>query len=274
MGLFDKLKNVFMEDDFDEEETSEIKLPEKKVKIEEYEEPKKEEKPVIKQIEAEEKPKVDPISDRDLFDTKDNFKFPIVFGDDDFEEEKKKTKSVNVLEKPKPIYEPEKKDTKPQKFKPSPVISPVYGILDKNYTKDDISVKDGLVTDINGKLDIDSVIKKAYGDDDKKVIITRKEKNKIDNTNEEPKIEKEITQTIKVVPKEEPTEEVSEKEKEEIDEKIKSIDALMDGEIEAEEPKFTVEELDEKIKSIDDMLNETTDEDFYSLVDSMYQEEE
>ena len=26
-------------------------------------------------------------------------------------------------------------------FKPSPIISPIYGILDKNYSKDDISVK-------------------------------------------------------------------------------------------------------------------------------------
>ena len=35
-----------------------------------------------------------------------------------------------------------------------------------------------------------------------------------------------------------------------------------------------VTELDEKIKSIDDLLKDTSDDDFYSLVDSMYKDSE
>ena len=75
-------------------------------------------------------------------------------------------------------------------FKPSPVISPVYGILDKNYTKDDIKDKKGglkrekvikpvvrkeekieipqkkeeVVEEHPSKINIDSVRKKAYGE--------------------------------------------------------------------------------------------------------------
>lgn len=62
-------------------------------------------------------------------------------------------------------------------FKPSPVISPVYGILDKNYRKDDIvDKKDGMKrekvvkpikkeeeVEVDHSVDIDSVRKKAYG---------------------------------------------------------------------------------------------------------------
>jgi hypothetical protein len=36
----------------------------------------------------------------------------------------------------------------------------------------------------------------------------------------------------------------------------------------------SVKDIDDKIKSIDDLLKDTTDDDFYSLVDNMYKEEE
>ena len=143
-----------------------------------------------------------------------------------------------MLERENTKYEPEiKREVKPQKktFKPSPVISPVYGVLDKNYTKDEISSKDGLLTDSEDKVDIDYVIKKAYGNQ----ATTREEKNK-----------------------------ENQKESDEI------IDLFKDK---LKEDDFNNEELsnqvDEKIKSIDDLLKDTND-DFYSLVDSMYKDEE
>ena len=43
-------------------------------------------------------------------------------------------------------------------FKPTPIISPVYGVLDKNYTKEDITVKE-----LPKNEDIDLVRDKAYG---------------------------------------------------------------------------------------------------------------
>ena len=50
------------------------------------------------------------------------------------------------------------------------------------------------------------------------------------------------------------------------------IDLFKEEEIKSEDVNVT--ELDEKIKSIDDLLKDTSDDDFYSLVDSMYKDSE
>lgn len=233
MGLFDKLKNVFMEDDIDEEPVRSVP------KVEEI----KKEEPVIQKRERE-LPVEDTFSDRELVNSKENFKFPIIFEDEDFKEEKKKTKSINVLERENTKYEDLiKRDTKPQKkvFKPSLVISPVYGVLDKNYSKEDITTKDGNRVSNDNGVDIDTVIKKAYGEE--VVTKTREEKRE------------EVNKTVDAF-KEEETD-------------IKSLT------IEQAETKANEREVDDKIASIDELLNDTnTDDDFYSLVDSMYKNEE
>lgn len=233
MGLFDKLKNIFMEDDIDEEPVRSVP------KVEEI----KKEEPVIQKRERE-LPVEDTFSDRELVNSKENFKFPIIFEDEDFKEEKKKTKSINVLERENTKYEDLiKRDTKPQKkvFKPSLVISPVYGVLDKNYSKEDITTKDGNRVSNDNGVDIDTVIKKAYGEE--VVTKTREEKREEEN------------KTVDAF-KEEETD-------------IKSLT------IEQAETKANEREVDDKIASIDELLNDTnTDDDFYSLVDSMYKNEE
>ena len=233
MGLFDKLKNVFMEDDIDEEPVRSVP------KVEEI----KKEEPVIQKRERE-LPVEDTFSDRELVNSKENFKFPIIFEDEDFKEEKKKTKSINVLERENTKYEDLiKRDTKPQKkvFKPSLVISPVYGVLDKNYSKEDITTKDGNRVSNDNGVDIDTVIKKAYGEE--VVTKTREEKREEEN------------KTVDAF-KEEETD-------------IKSLT------IEQAEIKANEREVDNKIASIDELLNDTnTDDDLYSLVDSMYKNEE
>lgn len=228
MGLFDKLKNIFIEEELvdDTGVEKEVAIPPKKEEIEIKEI--KNDAPVVKEVKEE----VNEASDRSLVDTKENFKFPIIFEEDDFKEEKRRTKSINVLERENTKYEPEiRREAKPQKkvFKPSPVISPVYGVLDKNYSKEDITSKDGLLNDSEDKIDIDYVIKKAYGSD-----TTLKEENK--------------------------------------EEEDTKIDLFKEEEIKSEDVNVT--ELDEKIKSIDDLLKDTSDDDFYSLVDSMYKDSE
>ena len=56
-----------------------------------------------------------------------------------------------------------KVEVKTHKFKPTPIISPVYGILDKNYHKEDIvSKNDTEYKSIDG-LSVDSIREKAYG---------------------------------------------------------------------------------------------------------------
>ena len=242
MGLFDKLKNIFIEDEFDEEP---ISVPKKIEKVENIE--------IKENIVEKEKPKdiENTFSDRELLESNEKFKFPIIFEDDDFKDEKKKTKSINVLERENNKYEPEiKREVRPQQkkvFKPSPVISPVYGVLDKNYSKDDISSKDGLLNDSSLKVDIDSVMKKAYGEDK---IMSREEKNKVEkseNTN--------LFDDLK-----------------DLETDISSNEIMSESDILLNDTKN--DEIDEKIKSIDELLKDTTDEDFYSLVDSMYKDEE
>lgn len=237
MGLFDKLKNIFIEEEAIEEEADVVKpVKEEKLEIDEI-------KDVTSTISLNE----DTISDRSLVDTNQNFKFPIIFEEDDFKEEKKKNKSINVLERENNKYEAEiKKEVKPQKksFKPSPVISPVYGVLDKNYSKDDITSKDGLLNDYDEKIDIDYVIKKAYGNEIEKPFKLENEETKEDGN---------IINLF--ADSDDSTSEIDEQKILESDE-------------------YSVEEIDEKIKSIDDLLQDTSDEDFYSLVDSMYKDDE
>lgn len=59
----------------------------------------------------------------------------------------------------------EEKETKG--FRPSPIISPIYGILDKNYRKEEVITKreTKVVTTIHGKPDLDSIRNKAFGSD-------------------------------------------------------------------------------------------------------------
>jgi hypothetical protein len=136
MGMFNKIKNLF----YEEEELQQMasKQPEPKKEPEQKE---KEKAPVEKREVNE------VVSERDLLKTDPTFKFPVIFEDEDFKEEKKEKKSINVLEEENNKYRViDTKTVKEEKriFKPSPVISPIYGVLDKNYKKNDVVSRDGL----------------------------------------------------------------------------------------------------------------------------------
>ena len=72
----------------------------------------------------------------------------------------------------------ESKETKG--FKPTPIISPIYGILDKNYRKEEVVTKKEIrVTSSNSnKLDLDSIRNKAFGQEEKKEKKEKVEKPK------------------------------------------------------------------------------------------------
>ncbi|MDD4624422.1 MAG: hypothetical protein PHX40_03525, partial [Bacilli bacterium] len=152
---------------------------------------------------------------------------------------------------------------------PSPVISPIYGILDKNYKKGDIVEKNSASGfDIDGKIDVDSVMRKAYGQVEVTKTVTREEKF---YTTEETPIEKQAEINLFESLKEEKEVELPKKE-EQKDEK--PLSRLELNEEDYEEESYDLDEIDDKIKSIDKLLKETSDDDFYSLVDSMYKDEE
>ena len=167
MGLLEKLKNTFFEEEYvevDEEPKVTKKVEEKKVE-EPIKEIKEEE---IVPIEVEEVVEEDEIlddeepishtesySDRDLVNKNSKLTY---FDDEDFEP----TRPIEVVKKeePKTIYgessdklyssinldDLDKYNIPNHKaygaventFEPTPIISPIYGILDKNYRKEEV----------------------------------------------------------------------------------------------------------------------------------------
>lgn len=164
MGLINKLKNMFTE----EVEVEDVKPIKKDVIQVEIPAPTREAKrenlhELKKELDTEEK-----ISDSNLNPKKEEkFVFPVFFDDDDFEsiDEKKKEQSVPI-KTVADSYKKEGKKVEPKVFKPTPIISPIYGILDKNYHKEDITSRSDTNNSNYEKLDefsIDSIRKKAYG---------------------------------------------------------------------------------------------------------------
>ena len=221
MGLVSKLKNILFE-----EEEVEIPVIEKKEKkpevVREYKElPKKEEvkvtnyqnydhlEPVIQQ-EAKMEEKVrfhtdsETVSEREIFKSEKTFNFP-AFDEEEFDSFVPKKRSTNVMEHErkkqekrveyKPEYRKDYKDYKKpeetkevKRFKPSPIISPVYGILDKNYTPDEITTRTEATP--TRSLDVDMVRKKAFGPKEEKVV------EKIDVKEEEILVDKALEEKM------------------------------------------------------------------------------
>lgn len=239
MKLIDKIKNYFYDED---EPNTPIVEQQQEVK----------ENPTIKsEPKQPEKTNIDVISERELFKSEPTFNFPIVFDDDDFKEEKVVDKRINtvITEQTKTV----ETTIEQHIFKPSPIISPVYGIINtEEITKPKTDSSDNLLNlyDENKKIDIDDVLGKVY--EQKRVEI--KKENYVETktvTNEQPKEEPPFD-FFKNIENEQLNENNSEKEN--TREKTKKID--------------------EKLKSIDELLESTDDDDFYSLVDSMYKDKE
>lgn len=228
MSLFDKFKNLFYEEEIKEE----VKIePQEEIKEEKKLEEKKEE---VKKEEPE----------RKIFNNEPTFKFPIAF-DDDFDEKERKS-TINMIDKKFKMPEVPKKEKK--EFKPSPMISPIYGVMDKG-SKQETTVRDGLLENSDKKPDLEEVRSKAYG-----TVISREEKY---SNNDKESIEK---TEINLFFKEEP---------------IKEKREVVEEQSYEEEQSYDLNEIDEKIKSIDELLKDTGDEDdLYSLVDKMYKDKE
>lgn len=192
MGLLGKLKDLFIDDE-ETYETKEIEVEEKednnvlptfmRNKIEKDEEERKLQEEKRKEEEKEIAVLVEPPK-------KEEKKFSFEFNDEDFiessrlsrtnaikEKKQEKIKEIttpsvpntqniqNVQAVVKP-YGAKKEMDKPKKFRPTPVISPVYGVLDKNYTKEEVISKEEdsyAIQRPSKKVDFESVRNKAYG---------------------------------------------------------------------------------------------------------------
>ena len=200
MGLLEKLKNTFFE-----EEYVEVEEPVKQVKPEK----------VAKKVETKKEKKVKPVEEIDdtlefdetLEKNESYFEKDLVnknnklayFDDDDFEPVQKPVKVSKPVEEKKiygesasSIRDSIKLDdidkynstshkaygaTDVNKFQPTPIISPIYGVLDKNYRKEEvIDKKDKPSSYVSRKnADLDSVRRKAYGENSRFFMEDEKE---------------------------------------------------------------------------------------------------
>lgn len=273
MSLVSKLKNILFE-----EEEIEIPVIEKKeskpVNTVDMEARKKEE---IKKstsfdsvsiIDEDLRPaplKEEQVSEREIFKSEKTFNFP-AFDEEEFESLTPKIRSTNVLEHEKRKSEkrldyknPIKKEvvTEKAKFKPSPIISPVYGILDKNYTPDEITSRTESAA--SRTLDVDSVRKKAFGS-----LEESKETEKMSNEEFEDKIFEEKLEKARTI-----DELLNDSSDEIIDVDTKTLEE-MDKTINAVE---SLENIENNNESVANHEEDTLESDLFDLIDSMYEKD-
>lgn len=184
MKFLEKVKNMFTEE---VEEVKPVKSEVRKVET----------VPPIKPTNQEEIVNQEKKQENEPVKVEEKPKAPVFFDDKDFD----KLPTASNVEKPKevvpqkvpPKIPKEKKEvyggknpafsatvSKEEKrtFKPTPIISPVYGVLDKNYKRDDIVPKKRIIeTKKSKELTIDDIRNKAFGtlEDDLETTLFGKE---------------------------------------------------------------------------------------------------
>lgn len=272
MGLFGKIKDIL----FDEEEVVEESTPknlEVKKPIEEKPQVATEYKPPVvnRPIKKETVSQENDYVRQEVKEYKMENTFPFPdFDEDEFDSVRpiQKPKTTNVLD-----YERNKRKERKiehnrldrvevvekKKFKPSPIISPVYGILNEDYVASDITNR-GEPVPQKSSISVESVRKKAFGSLD------------------EP-IKKEVKEVYKETETVNSYEPIERKEQ-----KVKTIDELLEDtadvaipleqeeiipEIEPLKKEVIEPTIHEKTKteSIDE---DTLENDLFDLIDSMY----
>lgn len=276
MGFIDKVKNFF----YDEEEIEE-EVPVK------HEIAKK--KPIVSNNKTEKKE----IPERELFKAERTFNFPMDIDDDepDFTPVEKNSKDDKSIESKKisrssdtttktsyRSYSPVKpKEKEEKKFKPTPIISPIYGViegkLDNEKDKKNVTLGETKEFSITKRIDFDTVREKAYGKVKNDYIEDENEENeKKDIFFNLPDDEKELvsddihsddfsnTDDIKIT--------------------YNDVDYEDENEDEIEVPKITrlkknkTVEIPKHKAEDDDILSETKEQDLFNLIDNMYNSEE
>lgn len=266
MGFVDKLKNLFTEED---EEMEEVPVKKEVIHVD-IPAPVKQKEEVKEEVKEEEEEK---------------FKFPVYFDDKDFDElkpapavepkrevrETRETRSKEIYQEKKPYQgnvktSPVSMAKKKKTFAPSPIISPVYGVLDKNYHKEEIVDraevnKTPIIAHTNTKATIDDVRNKAYGTLEDDLETTLFGKNSILFNEKE--------------------------EKKETEDFFDDLGFGLDEEEVSplpEEPDFeknsdmTLEDMDNLVNNVenelDDNHEELKEDDLFDLIDSMYEKRE
>lgn len=277
MGVFSKLKNIFYDEVEVDEPAKEIKI-DKPVKKEIVEKPRVEEIKVVRQEEKREEPKREETpkendnfgNERDLFRSERTFNFT-QFDDDEIDLPPRR----NVLEREKKVAKQEVKEPvveQPKVFKPSPVISPIYGILDKDYKKEEIAPKKVEVKETTlsaNTINYDTVRRKAYGTLEDDLEDTLNKMNKLTPNDIQAEVQKIDSDVNKL---------------EERSNKIEDLITKIESSPEMNK-NVSVGELEDKVKleNFDDttelsndktMTDSTLEHDLFNLIDSMYDDKE
>lgn len=300
MGLFGKIKNIFYDEEIVDvpEEPKSVEKPKiEEVKVEKKVEPIKRETPVINTTPT--------YSEREIFtrETTNTFKFPML----DEEEVKPARTRVNALESArmeKKKEETEKARTdkykdlfkentttssKPDRiFKPSPVISPVYGVLDKNYTREEIIERQENITRTTNPKDMnyDAVRRKAYGtlEDELESTLSKLSEPEIHEKVEKP-VTKEEEKSIEDLLNEiegnrnmsigDIEEKIKDKMEEEEQESISDDEFLKEFMARtSKKEEETIKEEKAATKEEDVDADKTLEHDLFNLIDSMYEDKE
>ncbi len=303
MAFLSKLKDIFYDKvEVDPEEELEDELEDIKPSREVKEEkPRVEElKSLVEEEKEEVKPKLDDtFSERDLFRNDKPFTFTELEDDEDLPPRKSvldldrrevKTPSRVIEDVPQErervIERPvDRTPDSPRVFKPTPIISPIYGILDKDYKKEEIKEKS---TSTNKQVSsatttYDSVRRKAYGTLEDDLEDTLNSMNKL-TTHE---VEDHLVDTDDLTESSKTIAELNEKTQKienlinQIEEATDEIDRTMSiGELEdtAKLDNFETEQVDnnETVGTLDDktMTDSTLEHDLFNLIDSMYDDKE
>lgn len=293
MGLLNKIKGILFEEVEEDEVVSTPKSEEKKPIAEKIEPQRKVEEPVEKSVPKVTAPvketKTENLNERDLFKS-DNISPFFDFDEEEFSNMSRvqKPKTTNVME-----YERKKRVEKrydmgnfskiertevveKKKFKPSPIISPVYGILNEDYKPEDIKSKTDNV--VNTGLDFNSVRKKAFGEEtlsepeatyyEESVTVKVKE-------NEEEKQQKVKTIDELLEDTSDVTIDVDEKNSVKDKNDIKATDEVADYERidkDLEEVTAKCDANKTEMRKVED--DDTLENDLFDLIDSMYDNRE
>ena len=290
MGVFSKLKGIFydeVEEEEIEDEKEELDKVSKFVKREKKEEP---EMPKIEEVKYKEEPveeeKEEPkeevkkeentFNERDLFRSERTFNF-VDFSDD--EEEEIVPSRRNVLSEanraPK-LETPVREVTENKAFKPTPVISPIWGVLDKDYKKEEIVEKESTEDKINAAVtSYDTVRRKAYGTLEDELEDTLNSMSKVTPNKIKEEVEKVDKDMDLLEQKTQKIEDLINKIEDASNELDKTM-SLSIGELEDKAAENNYEEEVAKEENVSDktLTDSTLEHDLFNLIDSMYDDKE
>lgn len=269
MKLFEKIKSIL----FDEEE---VELPVIKPELKkEYEAPKPREEYV--EPKRETRSVEEELNERELFEAKQTFNFPAFLDEEkpkEKEEDLRRSRNLNILDydklkrREKPVTS--KTEEEPHKqFKPSPLISPVYGVVDGTIHKEVEIIREETIkktTKINNSVIVEEVRNKAFGTLEDQIASTLdKPVNEFYDDDEDTKpIEELLINDLDEKAQEENDDIITES-------RVKNNQDRLDMLDEIEQELDNMKPVEEK-KPIP--VEDTIESDLFKLIDSMYENRE